>query len=102
MQRQATPGPSREKAERGIYKRRTLDGERFEIVFTSQGKTYGPLGKYRTLKEARLARAEKIAADARGERVAPSRVRLADYAPTWLDSQTHLRPRTRQVYETNL
>jgi integrase len=34
----------------------------------------------------------------RGERVLPSNVTLHEYAATWLDAQSHLRPRTRDAY----
>src|SRR5438046_2031317 len=34
----------------------------------------------------------------KGERVLPSRVTFGEYAETWLDAQSQLRPRTRQAY----
>jgi integrase len=54
------------------------------------------------LKEARAARAEIVSKLARGEQVAPSKLALADIAETWLETQLHLRRRTRERYETVL
>ena len=77
MQQQGSP--SRVNVERGIYKRRTRDGLVYEAIYQdSNGKTRW--STHATLKDARAARAEKVAALARGERIAPSKVTLPEYA----------------------
>src|SRR5262245_60570106 len=71
-QRQAGTTPSRVKVkgERGIYTRQTNAGRRYEFIYQdSTGRTRWQTCT--TLKEARQGRASKVAALARGERVAP-------------------------------
>jgi hypothetical protein len=85
------------RVERGIFKRETVDGLRYEFNYTdSDGRTRWETK--RTLREARAARAAKLAAVARGERVAPTKVTVAEYAPTWLASQSHLRKNAHDWY----
>ncbi len=55
------------------------------------------------MKEARQGRAAKVTALARGERVAPSRVTVADYAAMWIEAQEgRLRPKTLRTYRDHL
>jgi integrase len=85
------------RVERGIFKRETADGVRYEFNYTdSSGATRW--STVRTLKEAREGRATKLAAVARGERIVPTKVTVAEYAPTWLASQSHLRKNARDWY----
>lgn len=83
--------------ERGIY-RRPSDGK-YEVCVQEDGRT-----KWRTvdggLREARRLRADLVSKAARGERVSPSKQTMAVYAPSWLASQTQLRPSTRAWYES--
>jgi hypothetical protein len=69
--------PLRERVERGIYKRKTRDGEtRYEVSYLdSDGRQ-----RWRTvptLREARTLRADLVSRVARGDRVAPSRITFA-------------------------
>src|SRR5438874_10544087 len=92
--------PRRVRVERGIYRNPSTGG--YEIQYTdSDGRC-----RWRVvpggLREARIARAEIQARLGRGERVAPSRRPLSAVAEEWLGAQHHLRPRTRQLYRTQL
>lgn len=95
--------PLRERVERGIYRRKTRDGEtRYEVAFLdSDGRQ-----RWRTvatLREARQLRADLVSKVNRGERVAPSRVTLGEYADEWLVGQEpRLRPRTLDLYRACL
>jgi integrase len=94
--------PRRVRVERGIYKRQTPKGVRYELTYTdSTGRQ-----RWQTvrggLKEARRARAEIVSKLGRGERVAPTRATLAEVAVAWLDAQTQLRPRTKERYGSNI
>jgi hypothetical protein len=51
------------------------------------------------LREARTVRADLVSRVARGERAAPSKLTFGDYASTWLDTQSHLRPPPRRWYD---
>jgi integrase len=90
------------RADRGIYYREAQVGRRYEISYIdSTGRQRWqvvPGG----LRDARAARAEVISRLARGERVAPSRLTLADVATAWIAAQTHLRPSTYERYEAVL
>jgi hypothetical protein len=80
--------PLRERVERGIYKRSTRDGKttRYEVAFVdSDGRQ-----RWRTvdrLQEARELRAELVSKVKHGERVAPSKITLIEYADEWLERQ---------------
>src|SRR6266498_3835966 len=79
--------PLRERVERGIYKRDTRTGAtRYEVAYLdSDGRQ-----RWRTvatLREARQLRAELVSKVARGERVAPSKLTLAEFADEWLAKQ---------------
>lgn len=55
------------------------------------------------MTEARLLRAELVTRVASGERIAPSKVKLADFADEWLTQQKpRLRPTTCALYESYL
>lgn len=56
-----------------------------------------------TLREARQVRADLVARVNRGERVAPSRLTVAEYAAAWLGRQrSRLRPKTLDLYASML
>ena len=84
----------------GVYYRETPKGRRYEISFTdSDGRR-----RWKTidggLREAEAAREELRRKRRRGERIAPSRVpTFREFAATWLDSQSQLRPRTIEKYD---
>lgn len=91
-----------ERVERGIYRRRTASGLRYEFVYPDErGKSRWQT--VRTLKEARDGRAAKLAAVARGEKVAPVTVVFAELAETWFDGKrARLRTRTADYYRSAL
>ncbi len=88
---------------RGIYYREDRDGRRvYELTYyDSEGRR-----RWETvrgdLRAAEARRAEIVGKKHRGERVAPSRRKLAEVADAWLAEQAHLRPRTRIGYEISL
>lgn len=94
---------SRVRVERGIYKRQTRDGaNRYEVAYLdSDGRQ-----RWRTvekLQEARDLRAELVSKVNRGERVAPSKITLTEFADAWLATQeARLRPTTHSLYSTYL
>ena len=93
------PGVVRERVERGIYRRRTSTGEtRYEVAYLdSDGRQrWNTVGK---LQEARDLRSSIVTKVKSGERVAPTRITLADYIDQWLERQKpRLRLRTHEVY----
>lgn len=97
---QSQPNRLREKVERGIYKRRTKDGEtRYEVAFLdSDGRQrWRTVGK---LQDARQLRADLVSKVGSGERVAPAKIRLGEFIDEWLERQApRLRPRTHEVYK---
>ena len=98
------PTPKRHiRVERGVYKRVTADGIKYEFCFPDEnGKTRW--STTRTLKEARDGRAAKIAAVARGERaVAPTKLTFGEFAESWFETKkTKLAPRTARAYRSSL
>jgi integrase len=90
------------RVERGIFKRETKAGAVYEFNFTgSDGKTHWQTA--RRLSEARKQRSAKIAAVARGERVAPSRMTVDEVAETWFELKApKLRKRTADYYRSAL
>jgi integrase len=92
--------PRRVRVERGIYRNPSTGG--YEIQYTDSDARCRWKVVPGGLREARVARAEIAAKLGRGERVAPSRRPLREVGEEWLAAQHHLRPRTRQLYRTQL
>src|SRR5579862_3417955 len=92
------PG-TRVRIERGIFKRKTRDGEtRYDLSYLDSDG-HQRWRSVRTLTDARQLRAELVTRVASGERVAPSRVTFAEFAEEWLEQQqTRLRPTTLSLY----
>ena len=91
------------RVERGIYRRATADGTKYEYCFADEnGKTRWVT--VRTLKEARDSRAAKIAAVTRGDRVvAPTKVTFGEWAEEWFEiKRTRLRIATANAYRSSL
>jgi integrase len=84
----------------GIYRRPGAPkGRNYEIGYTdSDGRR-----RWRMiaggLRDAEAAREEVRTRMRRGERIAPTRATVAEYAQAWLATQGHLRPRTLEKYE---
>jgi hypothetical protein len=89
----------RTRVERGIFKRSTRNGEtRYEVSYTDSDG-YQRWRTVTTLTEARRLRAELVTRVASGERVAPSKVTLEEFAAEWLEQQrSRLRPTTHRLY----
>jgi integrase len=92
--------PRRVRVERGIYRNPSTGG--YEIQYTdSTGRV-----RWQTavggLRDARYARADIQARLGRGDLIARGDRTLAAVGEEWLAAQRHLRPRTRQLYETAL
>jgi integrase len=87
----------------GIYYRLGTDGKRrYEITYRdSDGRRRWQVvdGK---LEDAAAALADVLGRKRKGERVAPSKVSLAELADAWLDGRSDLRPRTRALYRSAL
>jgi integrase len=92
--------PRRVRVERGIYKNPSTGG--FEIQYTdSSGRVRWqrvPGG----LRDARFARAKVQARLGRGGLVVRTRRTFEEVGEEWLAAQTHLRPRTHELYRTAL
>lgn len=91
------------KDRRGIYYRVGAGGRRrYEITYRdSHGRQRWQVVDG-GLREAEAALEDVRRKLRRGERVAPSQATFAEIARVWLASQTGLRPRTRESYETQL
>jgi integrase len=92
----------RERVERGIYKRKTRDGQtRYEVAYLENGRQrWATVAK---LQEARDLRADLVSKINRGEKVTPSKIALAELAETWYAAKaTRLRPRTAAYYRRAL
>lgn len=88
--------------ERGIYLRPGTSPVVYEITWAESGRQH-----WRTieggLREARAARGDAVAKLARGERVARSKLTVAEYAETWIEAQEgRLRPKTLRTYRDHL
>lgn len=93
----------RTRVERGIFKRETRDGRiRYEVAYQdSDGRQRWKTTP--TLGEARLIQADLVTRVASGERVAPAKITLAEFADDWLtQQQPRLRASTYAGYETYL
>ena len=106
---QAKSKPRRERVPRrtGIYYRLDTNGKRvpgvFEITYYDSDRRRRWQTIIGSIDEAEETRADKLGRKRRGERVAPSKLTLAEYVPTWLDSQSaRLRPKTITTYEGSL
>jgi hypothetical protein len=83
----------------GVYYREGADGKRRYLIGyrDSAGKQ-----RWRSveggMREAEAALDNLRDRMRKGERVLPSKVTFGEYAVTWLDAQTQLRPRTREAY----
>lgn len=93
----------RTRVERGIFKRTTRAGEtRYEVSYVDSDG-HQRWSTVTTLTEARRLRAELVTRVASGERVAPSKVTLEEFAAEWLEQQrTRLRPTTHRLYGSYL
>src|SRR5438552_3807645 len=93
----------RERVERGIHKRKTRDGDtRYEVAYLdSDGRQ-----RWRTcskLAEARQLRADLVSKVARGEIVAPAKVKFGELAESWYASKApRVRRRTQRYYRDSL
>ena len=102
MQNKANPRRVRVKKHPGVYYRDTANGRRYEITY------YGSDGRRRwervvgDLADAVARRSDVVGKKHRGERVGKTLLTLEEYMPTWLELQTHLRPKTRSEYERHL
>jgi integrase len=83
----------------GIYYREGADGRRHYSVHyrDSAGKSRSKTieGGMREAEAALDSLRDRMR---KGERVLPSKVTFGEYAETWLDAQTQLRPRTTEAY----
>jgi integrase len=92
--------PRRVRVERGIYRNPTNGS--YEIQYTdSSGRVRWQVVNG-ALQDARFTRAEIQARLGRGDLITRGDRKLADIGEEWLAVQHHLRPRTRQLYETAL
>src|SRR4051794_38634402 len=97
----ASPRRVKVKGEKGIYRNPSARSTPYECDYYDSDGRRRWKGGFRTIKDAVAARAELSVRVRRGERVVPSKEKLADYAPKWLAAQKHLRPRTLERYEIN-
>jgi integrase len=89
----------------GIYFRTGASGKRqYEITYldTSGERRRRWERVEGNLEDAQAALDNVKSRKRRGERVAPTRVTFAEYADAWLETQTQLRPRTREWYDVAL
>jgi integrase len=91
----------RVRIERGIFKRQTRNGEtRYEVSYVDSDSRQR-WRTVRTLTEARQLRAELVTRVASGQRVAPSKMTLGEFADEWLaQQQSRLRPTTHTLYSS--
>ncbi|MBA2558631.1 MAG: site-specific integrase [Propionibacteriales bacterium] len=102
--RKAPPRRVKVEKRRGIYYREDAAGKRrYEITFLdSSGRRRWQTVDGR-LREAEAALEDVRVRKRRGERIAPTRVTLAEYADTWLEAQRgRLRPKTVTTYDGHL
>jgi integrase len=101
--RQTKPRRVRVPGKACIYRNVTDDGRtRYQFTYVdSQGKR-----RWKTveggLRDAEAARDEMRFKLRRGDRLATTKVKLEELAGSWLQSQTHLRPRTQEIYASAL
>ncbi len=101
MRKEVSQTARRVKVERGIYMRPGTSPAVYEICWTENGRLC-----WRTieggLREARAARGDAVAKLARGERVARTKLTFAEYAETWIETQSQRRPKTVRTYRDHL
>jgi integrase len=97
------PLGTRMRVERGIWKRLTKSGWRYEVVVCENGRVTRRVVDG-GLREARAVRGELLSRRARGERVfRPARLTFEEVVREWEESSTsHLRARTVDVYQLHL
>ena len=87
----------------GVYYRERPDGSRQYIIWYvgTDGKPRfeNVPGGERGAKQARARIVDRIA---HGHHVAPTKLRVSDWAKTWLEERNDIRPKTLKTYETNL
>lgn len=95
-----TSRPRRQKSSKpSIYFRTDSKGSRiYEYVYRDSSGKQRWVSGFRTLKEAEDARGEVMRRIRRGARVEPIKLTFAEFAHTWLDGQTQLRPSTVDRY----
>lgn len=83
---------------------RKLPSGRYQARYRLDGVEYAAPGTFRTRSDANSYLAAVRADYERGSWVDPwaGRVALADFARRWLDERPALRPRTRELYESEL
>ena len=90
------------KGRRGIYYREGADGRRYEITFRdSEGRQRWKVVSG-GLKDAEAALEDVRGKLRRGERVSPTKATFNEVADAWLATQSELRPRTLEAYESAL
>jgi integrase-like protein len=100
MQEQTSPDPFKRHRtrHRGVTYRVRADGSRQYFVY-AQGKQHPVEGGER---EALVRQAELRGKVARGEKIAPVKVRFQEVAEQWFASKRRLRPWTRKLYRAAL
>ena len=93
---------ARTKVERGIRKRMTSDGVRYEVVYRDANGTQRSRTVDR-LQDARMLRGDLVAKVARGEAVTQPKTTFAELAETWHQARSvRVRPRTSRYYRDAL
>ncbi len=84
----------------GIYYRDTPHGRRYEFDYYDENGTrrWKVVEGYDNLSEAQTARAEMRRRRDAGESVRAPKATFSEVADRWLAAQSHLRPRTREIY----
>jgi integrase len=97
---QARPPRRIKSSKPGIYYRQDAGGRRrYEYVYRDAARKQRWVGGFHKIADAEDDRAEKLRRTRRGERIAPLKSTVVDFAEQWLVSQSQLRPSTRARYE---
>jgi integrase len=93
----------RERVERGVWRRQTKAGTRYEVVVSENGRVTRRVVEG-GLREARAVRGEILSRRAKGERVfRPARLTFEEVVREWEQGgASHLRSRTRDIYTLHL
>ncbi len=86
----------------GIWYRDTPRGRRYEVTYLDETGRRRWTTVDGNLESAQAALDEKRRRRRDGERVAPEKVRLSEFAVSWLEAQAQLRPRTRELYRARI